>query len=564
MTRLTKEAFLLRAQKAHGDKYDYGKTVITKANQKSVITCSKHGDFKQSPSVHMRGHGCPGCSSEKNGKRKRVSKERFIKQVKEVYGDDVYSFHLLPEEYKGRRSKVRIWCNIHDKEFEKNAGKLVQGQGCPDCSKEKVEKRLSDERKKRRQEYIDRANERHENKYDYSKVPEEITCDDKITIICPQHGEFSNTTFKEHIGKGTGCQTCLAEKQSDLFRKPQEQFLKELSEIHGEKYEIISAEYKNAFDKIILRCSEHGNFEITPHAICSKNSGCPECGRVIAGEKSSKTKRELLPSYEEILNAFIEIHGNKYDYKEFKEDSYTILGDKITISCKQHGVFHQSITTHLSGSGCIICSGCQKKTKEQFIIEAIEIHGNTYDYSEVDYKSAHTKVVIKCKEHGKFMCRPNDHIYGRGCPTCKGSQFEILAFNTLKNLKLDFTRQFSFDDCCGDSGLCLRFDFGVMEDGKLLALIECDGDQHLTHIPHFMKDDAFNRQVRYDFRKNMYCSRNNIPFLRVHYSARYRLKKIIGSFLQDLKKGENVGTRCIPHERYLKFYTSHVFGTIIS
>ena len=44
----------------------------------------------------------------------------------------------------------------------------------------------------------------------------------------------------------------------------------------------------------------------------------------------------------------------------------------------------------------------KKKTTEEFIKEAKQIHGDTYDYSKVDYKNNSEKVCIICPKHGEF------------------------------------------------------------------------------------------------------------------------------------------------------------------
>lgn len=60
----------------------------------------------------------------------------------------------------------------------------------------------------------------------------------------------------------------------------------------------------------------------------------------------------------------------------------------------------------------------KKKTIEEFIAKAKEVHGDKYDYSKVEYVSAHGKVCIICPKHGEFWQAPTDHIRGRGCPIC--------------------------------------------------------------------------------------------------------------------------------------------------
>lgn len=115
------------------------------------------------------------------------------------------------------------------------------------------------------------------------------------------------------------------------------------------------------------------------------------------------------------------VHGNKFGYKKVNYEKTTI---KVTITCKKHGDFLQSPLSHLMGRGCTKCkyeavSTALKDTLESFLRKAKCIHGDTYDYSKVKYKSSGTKVTIICKEHGKFQRCPGDHINQKsGCPKC--------------------------------------------------------------------------------------------------------------------------------------------------
>ena len=60
----------------------------------------------------------------------------------------------------------------------------------------------------------------------------------------------------------------------------------------------------------------------------------------------------------------------------------------------------------------------QSKTKEEFIISAIQIYKSKYDYSKVKYVNTTTKVCIICPEHGEFWKTPHKHLQGQGCPKC--------------------------------------------------------------------------------------------------------------------------------------------------
>lgn len=59
-----------------------------------------------------------------------------------------------------------------------------------------------------------------------------------------------------------------------------------------------------------------------------------------------------------------------------------------------------------------------KLTVDDFILRAKKCHGDKYDYSQVIYKNANTKVTIICPEHGTFEQTPSHHYNGQGCPKC--------------------------------------------------------------------------------------------------------------------------------------------------
>jgi hypothetical protein len=48
----------------HNNKYKYTKTIYKRSDEKVIITCPIHGDFKQTPSSHQIGKGCIKCAHE--------------------------------------------------------------------------------------------------------------------------------------------------------------------------------------------------------------------------------------------------------------------------------------------------------------------------------------------------------------------------------------------------------------------------------------------------------------------------------------------------------------------
>ena len=118
-------------------------------------------------------------------------------------------------------------------------------------------------------------------------------------------------------------------------------------------------------------------------------------------------------------------HGRKYDYSE---TIYTGCFDEIKYICRKHGEKKQVASHHLSGRGCDDCGNessslKQRSSKSEFIQKAKVVHGNQYDYSQVEYINNSTPVKIICETHGEFWQRPQGHLTGNngvgsGCDDC--------------------------------------------------------------------------------------------------------------------------------------------------
>ena len=107
---------------------------------------------------------------------------------------------------------------------------------------------------------------------------------------------------------------------------------------------------------------------------------------------------------------------------------------KITIICKEHGIFQQSPNSHLSGRNCPECAKLIKAqnlrcSNQEIVNKFIKTHGDRYDYSLV-HRNETDKVQIICKEHGIFEQKIKRHSGGSGCPKCGGSkkleQYDVL------------------------------------------------------------------------------------------------------------------------------------------
>lgn len=110
------------------------------------------------------------------------------------------------------------------------------------------------------------------------------------------------------------------------------------------------------------------------------------------------------------------VHGDTYDYSSVEYRGSKI---KVDIKCKKHGVFRQIPNCHISQKqGCPKCSFRGRMTTDNFIHNAKDIHGIKYDYSLSVSENNMSKVIIICREHGKFSQLVASHLSGHGCSEC--------------------------------------------------------------------------------------------------------------------------------------------------
>jgi len=66
--------FIKKANKQHGNKYNYSKVQYINSITKVTIICKKHGDFEQQPSNHLFGKKCHECANTKSNNKEFIEK----------------------------------------------------------------------------------------------------------------------------------------------------------------------------------------------------------------------------------------------------------------------------------------------------------------------------------------------------------------------------------------------------------------------------------------------------------------------------------------------------------
>lgn len=109
-------------------------------------------------------------------------------------------------------------------------------------------------------------------------------------------------------------------------------FIERTNKIFNNYYDYKKVVYKGIFNKVIITCPKHGDFETTPNNPL-QGAGCKMC----MIEKSFKGNDNFIKESRKI-------HGDIYDYSKV---DYKNNRTKVEIICSKHCSFYQSPYKHL-------------------------------------------------------------------------------------------------------------------------------------------------------------------------------------------------------------------------
>lgn len=289
-------------------------------------------------------------------------------------------------------------------------------------------------------------------------------------------------------------------------------FIEHGSKIHSNKYDYsLVKDVKTRDDKVDIICPVHGPIQQTVRDHLDGKE-CRKCGWL-------KTRVTL----EDVINRAKAVHGDRYDYTEAK----LIHGKDttITIRCRVHGEFTQRMDGHLR-YGCEKCAiDAFKLSTEEFLARSKAVHGDTYDYSLVDYEGNLGKVTIICKKHGAFEQKPYNHYRGTGCPKCKISHGERLIKLFLDKNNIIYNTEYKLD------GTTYRYDFYIPE---LNLLIEYDGQLHFDRNNSHGGVKSLRVVQKIDKLKNALAEERGYFLLRIHYKDYRETQKIIIEYINNI------------------------------
>lgn len=363
--------FVEKSIKIHGDLYDYSKVNYINSITKTTIICQEHGEFQQTPKLHLKGAGCGKCAGTA-----KITKSEFLDKCRDKFGD-LYDYSKM--NYKTFNSIITIVCKEHG-DISIIPKSHLKGVGCAKCS----HVLNGNKRKTPFDDFIKKCREKHGDSYDYSIV-DYINNRTNIKIICKEHGEFQQTPNK-HLNRSSRCPKCTG-----YYTLTTEEFIEKSKLVHGDLYDYSRVDYKNSNKEVSIVCKKHGEFLQKPVYHYWNKAGCPKC----ANKNITN---------EEFIEKIKLVHGDLYDYSNVV---YSLSNETINIICEEHGEFIQRANDHLNGSGCPKCFNHHSKPQILWLNFLSKYYNINIQHAENDGEY----LIPETKYRADGFCKENNTIY---------------------------------------------------------------------------------------------------------------------------------------------------------
>jgi hypothetical protein len=349
-----------------------------------------------------------------------------------------------------------------------------------------------------KQEFLDRAREMHGYKYQYPTLTDKILSQDDIDVL------YNGILYKQKVVKHILLGRC---PEKNTPTKTTEEFIKESKSIWGEdKYDYSLTKYNGALKHIKIIYDG------------------------VVFEQIASTHLRSAPELNMNRDWFIKRSQYKWgkDKYDYSLVDYKDCKKKVKIIYNKTGeIFEQTPAGHLVSAPENIRLSV-RKTTEQFIKDANEVHDFKFSYEKTNYIKNQIKVIITCPVHGDFEQNPLSHIQGNGCSSCSESKGEKNVAKFLDKNNISYYRQHKFFDC--KNIFQLPFDFYLP---KYRTAIEFDGKQHYEPTSFFGGVESFNKLKVNDKIKSEYCEDNYIDLIRIRYDQIDRVFEILKESLEN-------------------------------
>lgn len=146
-----------------------------------------------------------------------------------------------------------------------------------------------------------------------------------------------------------------------------------------------------------------------------------------------------------------------------------------------------------------------------------------------------SRAIVKCVMCGAEQEALYHHIRNHkvACECFRNrSTGEAIVEYILTKHNIPHKSEHTFDDLFGNGGGALRYDFAILKDNEVIALIEFDGQQHYQEAGSYYNPTG--KVQIHDNRKDDYAAEHNIPLLRIPYDKAPIAEEIIIDFLKNI------------------------------
>jgi hypothetical protein len=226
-------------------------------------------------------------------------------------------------------------------------------------------------KKKTQEQFLEDCKRVHGDKYDYS-LAEYKGKDQKITIICPFHGEFIQEA-NAHV-RGHGCKGCANKHSADIKSKTKEAFIQQSIERFADRFGYDSVDYINGNTPVKLLCKEHNFvFEVAPsnHLRVNGKGGCRLCRKDNSANSLLKGRQYYIDKIEAALKDNIIVKEYPSEIKNH---------DSITATCLLHGDFRIRVGNIVRGKSCPSCANYGFKNNKPATFYILKITENVIKF----------------------------------------------------------------------------------------------------------------------------------------------------------------------------------------
>ena len=494
--------------------------------------------------------GCEDCIKERRKLRsekiRKENIEEFKKLIDSQYPDSTYDLN----EYKNISTKFRIIT----KEGEELYLKLNE-----------FRKKLNIESNYRHSkdiesEIISGLIEKFPN-IDFSKF-EYINLTTPVILRCKIHNtEFSirpDSILRAIKSKEFRdlCEQCKYEK---LLKEKTEWFKATFRERHPDlDYIDLSKVEFFSFKKtkwIILKCLKHNiEFKAKSEVLIKGLCGCPICAEEVRTESRRLTNQ----------NRLIEFIHKHYPNIGTEKIYYNGHLTPVCLTCRFHpkeefwltpwAIKYDFPRRGYKNNICPFCIEEQKKKNmtDDFIRKAKVVHGDKYDYSNINYIGLeHIVTGIKCNKCGSIVSQSaGSHLCGYNACSCYKNEPSIgerylrkwFSENNLPG-KFIYQQTIKNNELLYDNlnENCIIVD-GIYSSENKVYWIEINGEQHTKPVSGPFKGFNYEKQIIRDECVRRHCKSSGIILIEIShkYNTYEKISNVLESIIIDGKSPDSV------------------------